>query len=357
MAEKTEPASQKKLKDSRKKGQVAKSQDFPAAITFVVAVSVTVAMSSKLYDQFGQFMITMLKAGPRLKPGTSLQGIINHALQMILDLSLPILFLTLLAGVVTTFLLVGPVFSTEVLKMQLKRLNPVENLKQKFKIKTWVELLKQLLKVGVAFYLMYGVIHDSIGLLVSTCMLPVMAQAWVVKELLMKVIIRVTIFFLGIATFDLVFQRRQFAKEMKMEKFEVKQEYKDTEGDPEIKWKRKQIAREIAYDEGPRAVRRARAVVTNPTHMALALAYDPVTDPAPMLLAKTIGPAAQEMVRLAGRYNVPVIENVPLAHLLFYKGQAGQYIPAESFELVAQLFMTLQQIEEQRRLEASIGAF
>jgi type III secretion protein U len=358
MAEKTEPASQKKLRDARKKGQVAKAQDFPTAVTFLVSVAATMALAGKLYDGLGAFMITLLKEGPKIPAGTSLTGLVNHALELILNLSLPILFFTFFVGVMVHFLIVGPVFSAEAMKFQFKRLNPVENLKQKFKIKTWVELIKQMLKVSVAFYLMYGVIKNSLGLLVATAALPVMAQAAVVKDMLMSVVIRVGVFFLGVAIFDLVFQRRQFAKEMKMEKFEVKQEYRDTEGDPEIKWKRKQIAREVAYDEGPRAVRRARAVVTNPTHLAIALGYDPAVDPAPIMLTKGYGEAANQMMRIAEQYNIPIVRNIPLAHLLFYKGQVNRYVPAESFELVAQLFITLQRLEEEQQQQTEpVGAF
>jgi type III secretion protein U len=359
MAEKTEPASQKKLRDARKKGQVAKAQDFPQAVTFIVSVAATVAAAGGLYDQMGAFMTAMLKAPPHMPAGTSMSGLCNYSMQLILNMSLPILGFTTIAGVFVTFITVGPVFSMEALKFDIKKLNMVENLKQKFKVKTWVELIKQMAKVTVAFYLMYTVIEGSLGLIVATAALPPIAQAKIVKDMLMDVMMKVGIFFMIVAVADLIFQRRQFAKEMKMEKFEVKQEYKDTEGDPEIKWRRKQLAREVAYDEGPRAVKRAKAVVANPTELAIALAYDPAQDPAPMVLTKGSGATAELMVRLAKEFNVPVIVNVPLAHILFSKGVPNQYIPPESFELVAQLFMTLQRIQEmqKQRLVAEEAAF
>jgi len=349
MAEKTEPASQKKLRDARKKGQVAKAQDMPTAITFIVSVAVTMALAGSLYDSLGSFMIAVLKRGPQIHSEQAIGGVVQYALQLILSASMPILFFTLMAGVIVTFLIVGPCFSAEAMKFQMKRLNPVENLKQKFKLKTWVELIKQLAKISVAFYLIYGVMQDSVQLIVVTCAMPVLAQAHLVKDLLVAVLIRVGIFFLAVAVFDLVFQRRQFSKEMKMEKFEVKQEYKDTEGDPEVKWRRKQIAREVAYDEGPRSVKRARAVVTNPTHLAVALGYDPAVDEAPRVLTKGMGLTAEALVRAAEQYNVPIVRNIPLAHMLFSKGQVNRYVPAESFELVAQLFITLQHLEAEQR--------
>ena len=134
---------------------------------------------------------------------------------------------------------------------------------------------------------------------------------------------------MAVAVFDLIFQKKQFAKEMKMEKFEIKQEYKDTEGNPEIKGRRREIAREVAYQEGPRAVKRARAVVTNPIHIAIALEYDPKDMPAPKIVTMGKGDMANKITEYAVIFEVPIFRNPLLAQTLWNDGNYGQFIPQD----------------------------
>ncbi len=164
----------------------------------------------------------------------------QQAIHVIFTASMPILILTACCGVLVNFLIIGPLFSLEAMKPDIKKLNPVTNIKNMFKFKTLFELMKSIFKISGALILIYTVVWYSIPEIIATAALPVIGSAMVFSSFLIKVIIRVGIFFLAIAIFDLVFQKRNFAKEMKMEKFEVKQEYKDTEGDPHIKGKRRQ---------------------------------------------------------------------------------------------------------------------
>ncbi len=275
MAEKTEQATPKKLRDARKKGQVAKSQDFPAAVTFIVSIATTIIASGFLFESLASYIISMFKlSGSNMDIPSRAGGLFNQAIQVIFNTSMPILLLTACVGLLTNFLVVGPLFSLESMKPDIKRLNPVTNIKNMFKFKTLFELMKSIFKISGALILIYTVVWYSIPDIISTAALPVIGSALVFSSFLIKVIIRVGIFFLAIAIFDLVFQKRNFAKEMKMEKFEVKQEYKDTEGDPHMKSKRRQTAQEIAYQEGPMSVKRARAVITNPVHIAVAIEYN-----------------------------------------------------------------------------------
>ncbi|MCB1109906.1 MAG: EscU/YscU/HrcU family type III secretion system export apparatus switch protein, partial [Chlamydiia bacterium] len=144
---------------------------------------------------------------------------------------------------------------------------------------------------------------------------------------------------------------------MKMEKFEVKQEHKDTEGNPEIKGKRRQTQQEIAYQDPPSAARKARAVVTNPTHIAVALAYDPDEDPAPKILVMGKGVTAESIVKVALENNVPIMRNVPLAQLLYNKGKMGHYIPEETYEAIAEVLKWLDTIEATAEPEYNVDLF
>ena len=138
---------------------------------------------------------------------------------------------------------------------------------------------------------------------------------------------------------------RTFAKEMMMEKFEVKQEYKDTEGDPHIKSKRRQTAQEIAYQEGPSTVKRAKAVITNPIHIAVAVEYHPDTEPAPRIVTMGKGLIADMIIKKAQEFQVPVMRNVTLAQTLFEKGKISDYIPEETYQAVAEILRWLEGLE------------
>ncbi len=346
MAEKTEKATPKKLRDARKKGQVAKSQDFPSAFTFIVSIAATLAASGYIFDRIAAYLISTFKS---IRHETDLQhrapGVMMQAIEVIYSTSFPIALLTTLIGLLTSFLIIGPLFSMEAMKPDLKKLNPVSNLKNLFKFKTLFELLKSVLKISGAIFLIYTVVWNSIPEIIATAAMPVYAISQVFNEFLIKVVIRVGIFFLILAVFDLVYQKRHFAKEMRMEKFEVKQEYKDTEGDPHIKSKRKQTAQEIAYQEGPAAVKRAKALITNPIHIAVALSYKAEVDPAPKILVMGKGSAADQMIKLAVEYNIPIMRNVALAQTLFEKGELYHYIPEETYQAVAEILKWLENLE------------
>ena len=355
MAEKTEKATPKKLRDARKKGQVAKAQDFPSALTFIVSIAATLISGHFLYQQLAGYMIAIFnRTSTNIDLAHSAGGYLEEAIQMIIDCSLPIVVVTVAVGLITSFLLVGPMFSTEAFKIDLQRLNPVTNIKNLFKFKTIFELLKSIFKITGAVVLIYTVVYNSLGDIVSTAALPIIGSVEVFNSFLLKVIIRVGIFFLAIAIVDLIYQRRNFAKEMRMEKFEVKQEYKDTEGDPHMKGARRQQAREIAYQEGPSAARRAKAIITNPIHIAVAVEYEEEAEPAPKIVTMGQGPIADAIIKVALENKIPIMRNVPLAHTLFEKGKIGEYIPEETYQAVAEILRWLKGIELPEALEKEL---
>ena len=244
MAEKTEKATPKKLKDARKKGQVAKAQDIPAAFTFVVSLAGALASVGYFFDQIGSFTLFMFR-----EAGNTGGDFVNRApgyyaaaAEIIMKTSFPLMIIVCLVGVIVSFLVIGPVFSFEPMKFDLKKLNPVEGIKQKFKLKVLVELLKSIAKITGAGIIIYLILWNSLPQIITSVMMPIIGSAMIVNDFLIKAAIQVGIFFLFVALFDLAFQKRDFANQMKMEKFEVKQEYKDTEGDPMIKSKRRELS-------------------------------------------------------------------------------------------------------------------
>lgn len=338
MGEKTEKATPKKLKDAKKKGQVAKAQDLPAAFTFIASVAIVLGLANSLYHQLADFMVGTFRAINSPDLGQTILTLFYKANEVIFLASIPTLGLVAMVGVVVTFLAVGPVFAPEVFKFDIKKFNPIDNLKAKFKLKTLVELLKSLLKIGIASYIIYLVMYKSIPVLIQTVSMPITGALIVFHAFLMEVLIKVGLFFVIIAVADFIYQKHTFAKEMMMEKFEIKQEYKNSEGDPHIKSKRKQIAQEIAYQEGPTGgVKRAQAVVTNPTHLAIAIGYEREVDAAPYILAMGKDVLAERIIKVAEQYNIPVLRNIPLAHTLWDEGEIYDYVPEETYEALAEI--------------------
>jgi type III secretion protein U len=338
MAEKTEKATPKKLKDARKKGQVAKAQDLPSAFTFVASVAITLGMTNYLYQQMSAFTLGTFNLINQDNLLLAISDMYWQALMVIFICSIPVMGLVSLLGIAINFLAVGPTFAPEVFKPDIKKFNPVENLKQKFKMKTLVELLKSLFKISVAGYIIYTVVYASLPVLITAVSMPMTGALMIFYYFLMEVCVKVGLLFLTIAILDFVYQRRTFAKEMKMEKFEVKQEYKNTEGDPLIKGKRRQLAQEIAYQEGPGgAVRKAQAVVTNPQHIAVAIAYHRETDPAPYILAMGSDELAKRIIKFAEEYNVPIMRNIPLARRLWDGSEVNDFVPEDTYEAIVEI--------------------
>lgn len=354
MGEKTEKATPKKLRDARKKGQVAKSQDFPSAFTFVVSIATTMSFAPAIFDKIASFLIGIFTSIPNLNFEVMSGTIMYKAMMTILTASLPVLIIVSFVGVLVNFLIIGPVFSVEVFKPDIKKFNPVTNLKQKFKMKTLVELIKSILKISIAGYLIYSVMWDSIPVIIGTVRLPVEGALLVFQSFLIQVIIKVGIFFLVIAVADLMYQRHNFANEMKMEKHEIKQEFKNSEGDPHIKGKRKEIAREIAYSAGPeKFVKMAKAIVTNPVHLAIGVAYEKEKDPAPYIVAMGSGLDASLIVKEAERLDIPILRNIPLAHQLYDDGKLNTYVPLETYEAIAEILKWVSSLSEEDEEEES----
>lgn len=338
MGEKTEKASPKKLRDAKKKGQVAKSQDLPAAFTFIVSIWVVLGMSHFLYENLGGFIVAAFQQVAIGNYETAITALMYQANMVIFSASIPALMFVAIIGVIINFLSVGPMFAPEVFKFDIKKFDPIQNLKGKFKMKTLVELIKSLAKIGIASWIIYGVMYNSLPVLIRAVSMPMASTLLIFHTFLMEVVVKVGLFFIIVAIADFVYQKKNFAKEMMMEKFEVKQEYKNSEGDPHIKGKRRQIAQEIAYQEGPSGgVKRAQAVVTNPTHLAIALGYNKEMDAAPYIIAMGEDILAERIVKIAEANDIPVVRNIKLAHKLWNEGDVYEYVPEDSYEAIAEI--------------------
>ncbi|WP_213318405.1 type III secretion system export apparatus subunit SctU [Chlamydiifrater volucris] len=347
MGEKTEKATPKRLRDARKKGQVAKSQDFPSAVTFIVSMTTAFYLANFFYEQLGSFLSSVLIQAPTNHEPRVTLFYLHKCLLLILTTSLPLLGVVSVIGLLIGFLIVGPTFSTEVFKPDLKKFNPIDNLKQKFKLKTFIELMKSVLKIFGAALILYFTIKGRAALLIETAGISPIASAEIFKQILLKATTSIGIFFLVVAVADLVYQRHNFAKELKMEKFEVKQEFKDTEGNPEIKGRRRQIAQEIAYEDSSSQIKHASAVVSNPRDIAIAIGYMPEKYKAPWIIAMGADYRARKIIEEAEKYNIPVMRNVPLAHQLWEEGKELKFIPESTYEAIGEILLYVTSLNAQ----------
>lgn len=354
MGEKTEKATPKKLRDAKKKGQVAKSQDFPAAFTFIVSIAVTLTMAGALYDRLAGFLLALFTGLPELaeKAQESIPTLFFEAMGHILLAALPILAIVAMVGVIVNFLVTGPVFAPEVFKPDIKKFNPIDNIKAKFKMKTLFELAKSMFKIIGAVVLIYFTLMDALGVLTQAVNMPPATTVVIYSHFLFEVMFRVGLFFIVVAVLDLSYQKHNFAKEMMMEKFDVKQEFKNSEGDPQIKGKRKQIQQEIAYSDGPaKSLDKARVLITNPTHLAIAVGYERDVDPAPFIAIMSNGLLAKMVVKEAKKREMPILRNIGLAHTIWERGTEWEYIPEDTYEAVAEVLKWVAALEEGEETE------
>ncbi len=345
--EKTEQPTQKRLRDSRQKGQVAKSQDVTTAV-LMAAMFATVAVTWDWFLREVKDLILLPTAFYTQPFPEAFQAVAYGVLVKAILLSLPVVLVGFLAGFGGSFLQVGPLLSFEPIKPELKKLNPLEKAKQIFSVKNGIEFLKSAVKVLVIGVIVTLIVKNSINGLTR---LPYGGEAALLASIgpVMKALaINVILAYIAIAGFDYFFQKFQHIKQLKMSKDEVKREYKESEGDPQIKGKRKQLHQELMANNQVQKTRKATVVVTNPTHLAVAIYYDERDNVLPTVLAKGEGHVAQRMMAAAREEGIPILQNIPLARALYAQVPVDRYIPSDLIEPMAEVLRWVKEFREQR---------
>lgn len=337
--EKTEDATPKRLRDARKKGQVAKSRDLNTIFILIVAFGAIVMMKDYFNSNFQELMkFTFAGAvSGDLTEQKLYQYAINAFFSLAKTLS-PYLAVVTIAAFAVGFLQVGAIFSTEPLKPSMKRLNAIENLKNMAKMTTLIELAKNIAKLSIIFFVAYTVLKINMREVMSTVTAPPIYSTLIAAKVITSFLIKVFIVFVMIAIIDVMVQRWQYKKQMKMSKEEVKREYKQDEGDPLIKSMRRQIHQELAMSDVRHQVKQSDVIVTNPTEVAVAIRYDDKTMMAPQIMAKGQRLFAEMIRDLAKEFNVPVMQNMPLAWALL-ELEIGDEVPEELYAAVAELLV------------------
>jgi len=335
--EKTEEASPQRMKQARDKGQVAKSQDAIAGFMFL---STFVVLSATLRDNLidlGDYIRGGIIIATQHDPSIAVAVNFAHdAPRVVLMQSATVLATAFLVAMVSNYAQVGFLFTTQPLVPELSKINPISGFKQLFSKKKIIELIKQLIKFTIIAYICYSCIRDRASALVMLARMPLHHTITVGGDIMYRMTIRVAAVFCLIAAADFFYQRWQFKKDNMMSKYDVKQEYKQSEGDPEMKHQRKAMAEELVMHGSQENVRHADAVITNPAHIAVAVKYDSEKGGAPTIVAKGMRKNAEKIKEIARQYNVPILRNVPLASAL-NKLDLGEEVPEELYEAVAEV--------------------
>ncbi len=336
--EKTEEPTPKKLEDARKKGQVWRSRELTSTLVFVTGVAAMAATVSPGYARLKDLFTLAFNRvqSPSADPATDAAALIYAGLAALAALALPAVVAGALVGGLADFVVVGPVFSGDTLTPKLDRLNPLQGLKNLLSRKQLVELLKSTVKLLLAAYLAYRVLKADAGVIARTAVATPGQIAAVVGHLVYELTKATALLLVVISIFDVWFQHRAYLKDMMMTKEEVKREYKESEGDPQHKAKRRELHQEILEQAMMEDVRSADVIVTNPDHIAVALKYKKDEDQAPRVVAKGINVKAERIKEIAREAGVPVMRNVALAQAL-NKLEIGDEIPEELYDAVAEV--------------------
>ena len=342
--EKTEPATQKKLEDARKEGKVAKSKDLTQAFELVVLFLLLrifigyvgermVGIFSSTIGRMGEF-VQVNQAGVSLAAVSTL--FVNALLEWLL-----IVWPFFVFGFVITFLVsvyqVGWKVSTKTMEPKLSKFNPINGFKRIISKDSLFELAKSIVKVGVIIYIAYTSIADEANNLFILYEISLNQAVALTGEIIIDVGLKISIVYVVVGLADYIYQRFKFNNEMKMTKQEVKDEYKNTEGDPQIKGRIRQKMREVSQRRMMQDVPKADVVITNPTHFAVAIKYDAEVSRAPVVVAKGEDFLAQKIKEIAKENHVEIVENKPLARMLYHNVDIGSEIPPELYQAVAEV--------------------
>ena len=344
--DKTEEPTDKKIRDAREKGQVAKSKEIVSTALMIFLFGFLFLMSDFYIDKIKE-IILLPGQYIHLPFMDALSEIVEPLIMNLIYLTIPFGVLALLIGIISHLVQFGFLISGESIKPEFKKINPVEGFKRIFAIKSLVEFFKSIIKVVLLTVLIVIVLKDNMNELLYIplcglhCVLPV------VGNIFKQLIYIAAIGFIIISAADFLFEKHQHRKQLKMTKDEVKREFKEMEGSPEIKGKRKQFHQELMSSNGAANVKRSSVLVTNPTHLAIGILYDKEETPLPLITFKSADKEAKRLIEYAKDLGIPVIQKIPLARALYEHGEIEQYIPGDLIKPVAEVLKWVATIEKE----------
>lgn len=337
--DKTEQPTGKKLEDARKEGNVPQSKEVTIAITLVASFYVF----KLFYPLVKSQMLDVIKDQLQMVGYTqsldisNLQDVFIKCLLKYAIAAIPLLLVVGFAAIVISMAQTKLLVNFKSLKPKFDRMNPIQGIKKLFSLKGFIEVLKSLLKIFLLMYIIYICISKKLDMLPKLIDSTIDEVALFTGNVIFDIINKVVIAFAAIAVADYIYQRFQYIKNLRMTKQEVKEEYKNIEGDPQVKGKIKQKQQEMSRARMMQDVPTADVVIKNPTHFAVALKYDHINQGAPVVVAKGQDHVALKIIDIAEKNDISVVENVPLARALYAAVEIGSEIPAEFYNPVAEI--------------------
>ncbi len=345
--EKTEKATPKKREDSRKKGQVLKSQDVTAAIVLFSIFTFMFFSAGSMRDNFFVFFREAFTHFVPIKTMDVEQVMlvyISVVKQMALIL-LPIMLIAVVASVVANLLQFGLLFTTETLKFDLKKIDPVKGLKRIFSIRAIVELFKSILKISFIGTVTTMIVWSNLGEVLDLAFTTPQVTLVTVAKLVGMMGIIASLVLLVISILDFLYQKFDYEKNLRMSKQDIKDESKNMDGDPLIKSRIRQRQREMAMRRMMQEIPEADVVITNPTHFAIALKYDEEKMDSPIVVAKGADFVAQKIKMIAAEHDIVMVENRPLARAMYDQVEIGDRVPEDFFKAIAEILAYVYRIK------------
>lgn len=346
--EKTEEPTAKKRADARKKGQVGRSQELNTAFVLLVGFFTLKLLWDSIYLSIASYTTYVFA---NLNQSVDTENIIHIFIGIIVVLAktaFPVMFAIMLIGLAINFFQVGLNFNTESIEFKLDKLNPINGFGRIFSKRSLVELAKSFFKILVIGFFLYRFIHEQILAMPQFMFFDLTTSLALVAEIIFQMAFIVIGVIMIMALMDYGYQKWQTTQDLKMTKQEVKDEMKQSEGDPQIKGKIRQKQRQMAMARMMKEVPKADVIVTNPTHYAIALSYQQGMS-APLVVAKGQDLVAQRIKEIAREARVPIIENKPLARAIYAAVQIGDAIPQELYQAVAEVLAYVYRLKHARR--------
>ncbi|MBE5919269.1 MAG: flagellar biosynthesis protein FlhB [Pseudobutyrivibrio ruminis] len=341
--EKTEEPTSKKLSDARKEGKVAKSKEIVNGVSllgFFLALRIFFGFAGVRISDIFRWIYTLMPDIENTKGGLTIQvfiGILRPLLAKTLIILMPFLLIGFAADFVTNLVQVGWKPTLKPLEPKLSKFNPISGFKRIFSKQSIVNLIFAIAKIGLVCFIAYTSIKDQAKTLFLLYDIALNAALSLIFEIIVDTGIKISVVYIFLGLADYAYQRWKFKDDMKMTKQEVKDEYKNTEGDPQIKGKQRQRMMESSQRRMMKNVPQADVVITNPTHIAVAILYDNTKDEAPRVVAKGEDYLAKKIKDLAKESDVPIVENKPLARALYATVEIDETIPPELYQAVAEI--------------------
>ncbi|HEY8361836.1 MAG TPA: flagellar biosynthesis protein FlhB [Tissierellaceae bacterium] len=351
-SEKTEKPTPKRRREARKEGQVVQSRELTSVVILFccfIGLKLLIEVIGKKLSNFAVNIFNEIKDADSY---LNINNLIPNGLNIVATfayVALPILGIAFISALVINYIQIGFLFTSKTLQLKFDRLNPVEGLKRIFSKRSLMDLFKSVIKVILAVYVAYSYIKDNITKILQYPQMELVESLVGFSNLTYNVLIRVLGVLLVIAIIDYFFQWRQHEKSLMMSKQELKEEYKQTEGDPLIKSKIKERQRRLAMSRMMQEVPKADVIITNPTHYAVALKYDREKFEAPYVVAKGVDLIAENIKKIAKENDIPIVENKPLAQTLYNNIEIGQMITEDLYEAVAEVLAYVYSLKDEIR--------